>query len=90
VVGFTTGSRGKVPGKTCAKRIRNNNNNNNNNNVLEEVAQITKIYIYLKYITATFPYIIYNTLSSSENGEYFIQDGRKCMFNKNSLKMNKK
>jgi hypothetical protein len=25
VVGFTTGSRGKVPGKTCEKRIRNNN-----------------------------------------------------------------
>jgi hypothetical protein len=31
VVGFTTGSRGKVPGKTCEKRIKNNNNNNNNN-----------------------------------------------------------
>jgi hypothetical protein len=30
VVEFTTGSRGKVPGKTCEKR-RNNNNNNNNN-----------------------------------------------------------
>jgi hypothetical protein len=29
---FTTGSRGKVPGKTCEKR-RNNNNNNNNNNI---------------------------------------------------------
>jgi hypothetical protein len=28
VVGFTTGSRGKVQGKTCEKRIRNNNNNN--------------------------------------------------------------
>jgi hypothetical protein len=28
-VGFTAGSRGKVPGKTCEKRIRNNNNNNN-------------------------------------------------------------
>jgi hypothetical protein len=28
VEGFTTGSRGKVPGKTCEKRIRNNNNNN--------------------------------------------------------------
>jgi hypothetical protein len=28
VVGFTTGSRGKVPGRTCEKRIRNNNNNN--------------------------------------------------------------
>jgi hypothetical protein len=27
VVGFTIGSRGKVPGKTCEKR-RNNNNNN--------------------------------------------------------------
>jgi hypothetical protein len=25
-VGFTTGSRGKVPGKTCEKRIRNYNN----------------------------------------------------------------
>jgi hypothetical protein len=32
VVGFTTGSRGKVPGKNYEKRIRNNNNNNNNNN----------------------------------------------------------
>jgi hypothetical protein len=32
VVGFTIGSRGKVPGKICEKRIRNNNNNNNNNN----------------------------------------------------------
>jgi hypothetical protein len=31
VVGFTTGSRGKVPGKICKKRINNNNNNNNNN-----------------------------------------------------------
>jgi hypothetical protein len=29
-MGFTTGSRGKVPGKTCEKRIRNYNNNNNN------------------------------------------------------------
>jgi hypothetical protein len=29
VVGFTIGSRGKVPGKTCERRIRNNNNNNN-------------------------------------------------------------
>jgi hypothetical protein len=29
-VGFTIGSRGKVPGKTCGKRRRNNNNNNNN------------------------------------------------------------
>jgi hypothetical protein len=28
-VGFTAGSRGKVPGKTCEKRIKNNNNNNN-------------------------------------------------------------
>jgi hypothetical protein len=26
VVGFTIGSRGKVPGKTCEKRIMNNNN----------------------------------------------------------------
>jgi hypothetical protein len=28
VVGFTIGSRGKVPGKTCEKRITNNNDNN--------------------------------------------------------------
>jgi hypothetical protein len=28
-VGFTIGSRGKVPGKTCEKRRRRNNNNNN-------------------------------------------------------------
>jgi hypothetical protein len=27
VVGFTTGSRGKVPGETCEKRRINNNNN---------------------------------------------------------------
>jgi hypothetical protein len=27
-MGFTTGSRGNVAGKTCEKRIRNNNNNN--------------------------------------------------------------
>jgi hypothetical protein len=27
-VGFTTSSRGKVPGKTCEKGIRNNNNKN--------------------------------------------------------------
>jgi hypothetical protein len=26
VVGFTIGSRGKVPGKTCEKRIRKNKN----------------------------------------------------------------
>jgi hypothetical protein len=26
VVEFTTGSSGKVPGKTCEKRINNNNN----------------------------------------------------------------
>jgi hypothetical protein len=32
VVGFTIGSRGKVPGKTCEKRRINNNNNNNKNN----------------------------------------------------------
>jgi hypothetical protein len=25
VVGFTIGSRGRVPGKTCEKRIRSNN-----------------------------------------------------------------
>jgi hypothetical protein len=31
-VGFTIGSKGKVPGKTCGKRRINNNNNNNNNN----------------------------------------------------------
>jgi hypothetical protein len=33
-VGFTIGSGGKVPGKTCEKRINNNNNNNNNNKPL--------------------------------------------------------
>jgi hypothetical protein len=33
VVGFTTGSRGKVPEKTREKTIRNNNNNNNNTKV---------------------------------------------------------
>jgi hypothetical protein len=32
VVGFTTGSRGKVPGKTRERRIRTNNNNDNNKN----------------------------------------------------------
>jgi hypothetical protein len=32
VVGFTTGSRGKVQGKTCENRRINNYNNNNNNN----------------------------------------------------------
>jgi hypothetical protein len=31
VVGFTTGSKGKVPGETCENRRRRNNNNNNNN-----------------------------------------------------------
>lgn len=37
VVGFTTGSRGKVPGETCEKRrIRNHNNNDDdfNNSIL--------------------------------------------------------
>jgi hypothetical protein len=29
VVGFTSGSRGKVPGKNCEKRINNNDDNNN-------------------------------------------------------------
>jgi hypothetical protein len=29
MVGFSTGSRGKVPGKTCEIRKRNNNNNGN-------------------------------------------------------------
>jgi hypothetical protein len=38
-VGFTTVSRGKVPGKTCEKRIRNNNNNNNNNNDDDDVME---------------------------------------------------
>jgi hypothetical protein len=32
VVEFTTGSRGKVPGKTREKRRNNNNDNNNYNN----------------------------------------------------------
>jgi hypothetical protein len=35
-VGFTIVSRGKVPGKTCKKRIRNNNDNNNNNNNMDK------------------------------------------------------
>jgi hypothetical protein len=39
VVGFTTVSRGKVPGKTCEKR-RNNNNDDNNN--------INSNYVYLR------------------------------------------
>jgi hypothetical protein len=30
VVGFTIGSKGKVPGKSREKRRRRNNNNNNN------------------------------------------------------------
>jgi hypothetical protein len=30
VVGLTTGSRGKVPGKTCEKKIRDNNNSRQN------------------------------------------------------------
>jgi hypothetical protein len=46
VVGFTTGSRGKVPGTTCGKIIRNNNNNNNNNNRLNVYEQV------LRHITA--------------------------------------
>jgi hypothetical protein len=29
VVGFTIGSKGKIPGKTCEKKNNNNNNNNN-------------------------------------------------------------
>jgi hypothetical protein len=32
VVGFIIGSREKVPGKTCERRIKNNNNTKNNNN----------------------------------------------------------
>jgi hypothetical protein len=32
VVRFTNVSRGKVPGKTCEKRMINNNNKKNNNN----------------------------------------------------------
>jgi hypothetical protein len=31
-VGFTIGSTGKVPGKTCQKRRGGNNSNNSNNN----------------------------------------------------------
>jgi hypothetical protein len=33
VVGFTTGSRGNVPGKTCEKRRNNNNNNLNRSGI---------------------------------------------------------
>jgi hypothetical protein len=46
VVGFTTGSRGKVPGKTCEKRIRNNNNNNNNNNILGLMTEVVRQKMY--------------------------------------------
>jgi hypothetical protein len=31
VVGFTTGSREKVPGKTCEKRRSNNDDDDDNN-----------------------------------------------------------
>jgi hypothetical protein len=41
VVGFTIGSRGKVPGKTSEKRIRNNNNNKNNNNSINLLTCLT-------------------------------------------------
>jgi hypothetical protein len=37
VVGFTIGSRGKVPGKTCEKRKIRNNNNDHNNQVLRKI-----------------------------------------------------
>jgi hypothetical protein len=43
VVGFTIGSRGKVPGKTCEKRRRNNNNNNNNNNKSKVIPMLEHI-----------------------------------------------
>jgi hypothetical protein len=36
VVGFTTGSRGKVPGNTCEKRIRNNDDDDDDNNNSED------------------------------------------------------
>jgi hypothetical protein len=48
VVGFTIGSRGKVPGKTCEKR-RNNNNNNNNNMLL--LCYVVKHILYSSNIS---------------------------------------
>jgi hypothetical protein len=45
-VGFTTGSRGKVPGKTYEKRRRNNNNNNNIN--VYHFTNIVVIYFFAK------------------------------------------
>jgi hypothetical protein len=44
VVGFTTGSREKVPGKTYEKRIRNNNNNNNNNRQIVQIMELLIIH----------------------------------------------
>jgi hypothetical protein len=54
VVGFTTGSRGKVPGKTCEKRRNNNNNNstqfiyfnNNNNNNNNKIIAIIPAFLF--------------------------------------------
>jgi hypothetical protein len=42
--GFTTGSRGKVPGKACEKRTRNNNNNNNNNLLFLNLTVMNRVY----------------------------------------------
>jgi hypothetical protein len=45
---FTTGSREKVPGKTCEKRVRNNNNNNNNNTKISMLKQMHVESVYTK------------------------------------------
>jgi hypothetical protein len=58
VVGFTTGSRGKVPGKTCEKRIRNNKNNNNKDKAIKykysHYAIISINFFPLKTLSHTF------------------------------------
>jgi hypothetical protein len=43
VLGFTTGSRGKVPGKTCEKRIKKNNNTKKNASAVFS----TKYFFYI-------------------------------------------
>jgi hypothetical protein len=47
-VGITTGSRGKIPGKTCEKKIRNNNNNSNNNN---KNKALRMIHLFTDFVT---------------------------------------
>jgi hypothetical protein len=43
VVGFTTGSRGEVPGKKRKPVTREYNNNNNNNNNVVKLVVIAKL-----------------------------------------------